>query len=136
MEHLAICQKSWKPSFWEVIDSCFISICQFGSFKNSFATITRFRIFYSCKWKKWFLQTMAATQAVENHRDEWGLTTWYLLWRIHTSIQTWTPFTKFASRSSSTDFKDILPWNISQIIAETILISTRIVMLYKSYALT
>ena len=37
---LAICQKSKEPSFWEVIDSCFISICKFGSFKNPFATIT------------------------------------------------------------------------------------------------
>ena len=37
---LAICQKSREPSFWEVMDSCFISICKFGSFKNPFATIT------------------------------------------------------------------------------------------------
>ena len=37
---LAICQRSCKPSFWEVINSCFISICKFGSFKNCFATIT------------------------------------------------------------------------------------------------
>ena len=27
------------PSFWEVIDSCFISICRFGSFKNPFGMI-------------------------------------------------------------------------------------------------
>ena len=31
---LAICQKFWESSFWEVIDSCFISIWKFGSFKN------------------------------------------------------------------------------------------------------
>ena len=36
---LAIHQKSREPSFWEVMDSCFISICKFGSFKNPFATI-------------------------------------------------------------------------------------------------
>ena len=36
---LAICQKSREPSFWEVIDFCFISICKFGSFKNPFAPI-------------------------------------------------------------------------------------------------
>ena len=29
------------------------------------------------KQKKWFLWTMAAAQAAENHGDEWGLT-WYL----------------------------------------------------------
>ena len=32
--------ESREPSFWEVMDSCFISICKFGSFKNPFATIT------------------------------------------------------------------------------------------------
>ena len=36
---LAIHQKSREPSFREVTDSCFISICKFGSFKNPFATI-------------------------------------------------------------------------------------------------
>ena len=39
------------------------------------------------------------------------------------------PLTKFTS-SRSTEFKDILPWNISQMIMETIPISTRIVISY------
>ena len=37
---LAIRQKSRVSRFWEVMDSCFISICKFGSFKSPFATIT------------------------------------------------------------------------------------------------
>ena len=37
---LAIHHKPRQPSFWEVMDSYFISICKFGSFKNPFATIT------------------------------------------------------------------------------------------------
>ena len=37
---LAICQKSRERSFWEVMDSCFISICKFASFKNPLRTIT------------------------------------------------------------------------------------------------
>ena len=37
---LEIHQKSLEPSFWEMMDSCFISICKFGSFKNPFASIT------------------------------------------------------------------------------------------------
>ena len=37
---LAIDQKSREPSFWEVIDSCFLSICKFGSFKNPLSMIT------------------------------------------------------------------------------------------------
>ena len=32
---------------------------------------------------------MAAAQAAENRGDEWGLT-WYFLWKIYTSIPTWT----------------------------------------------
>ena len=37
------------------------------------------------------------------------------------------PLTKFTSSSRSTEFKDILPWNISQMITKTIPISMRIV---------
>ena len=37
---LEIHQKSLEPSFWEMMDSCFISICKFGSSKNPFASIT------------------------------------------------------------------------------------------------
>ena len=48
---------------------CFISICKFSSFKNPFKI-------------KWFLWTMGAAQAAENHGDEWGLT-WYLRWGIY-----------------------------------------------------
>ena len=41
------------------------------------------------------------------------------------------PLTKFTSSSRSTEFKDILPWNISQMIAKTIPISTGIVISYE-----
>ena len=37
---LTIRQKSREPSFCEVMDSCFISICIFGNFKKTFARIT------------------------------------------------------------------------------------------------
>ena len=40
------------------------------------------------------------------------------------------PFTKFTSSSRSTEFKDILSWNISQMITKTVPISTRIVISY------
>ena len=48
---LAIRQKSQEPSFWEVMDSCFISICKFGSFKNPFATITNLSGLY-CRFRR------------------------------------------------------------------------------------
>ena len=38
------------------------------------------------------------------------------------------PLTKFTSSSRSTELKDILPWNISQMIKKTIPISARIVI--------
>ena len=90
---LAICQKSWEPSFWEVMDSfCFSSICKFVSFKNPFATITRLSEFYLrfgrlYKQKKWFLWTMAAPQAAENHGDGWVLRD--EVWGTYISIPTW-----------------------------------------------
>ena len=39
------------------------------------------------KQKKWFLWTITAPQAAENHGDEWGLS-WYLRWGIYSSIPT------------------------------------------------
>ena len=62
---LAICQKSRKPSFWEVVDSFVLvayGICKLGSFKNFFAMITslsklyfRFRFILLVQTKKRFL---------------------------------------------------------------------------------
>ena len=94
---LAICQKSWEPSFWEAMNSCFISICKFGNLKNSFAMITiQSELYFQFRRstlliqkKKRSLWTMEAAQAAENHRDERGLT-WYLRWGIYTSIPTRT----------------------------------------------
>ena len=40
------------------------------------------------------------------------------------------PLTNFTSTSRSTSFKDILPWNISEMITKTIPISTRIIISY------
>ena len=40
------------------------------------------------------------------------------------------PLTKFTSNSRGTEFKDIFPWNISQMITRTVPFSTRIVINY------
>ena len=40
------------------------------------------------------------------------------------------PLTKFTSSSRNTEFKDILPWNISQMITKIVRTSTRIVISY------
>ena len=44
---LAIRQKSREPSFWEVMDSFFINICKFGSFKNPLVMISSLFELYS-----------------------------------------------------------------------------------------
>ena len=69
-----------------------------------------------------------AVQVTENHGDEWGFT-WYLRWGIYTSHSNLNPLTKFTS-SRGNEFKDILPWNISQIITKTTPISMRIVITF------
>ena len=100
---------------------CFISLCKFGSFKNSFATITSFLDSEdSLRWykrKKWFLWTMTAAQAAQKYVDEWGLT-WYLLWGIYTSIPTWTQSQN--SLAAAGELKNIPLWNISQMITMTV----------------
>ena len=92
---LAICPKFQEPSSWKVMHSCFISICKVFSFKKLLQLLLACLNFILdskdlfCWYKrKWFLWTMAATQAAENHEDEWGLT-WWLWWGIYTSIPTW-----------------------------------------------
>ena len=40
------------------------------------------------------------------------------------------PLPKFTGSSRSTEFKDILPWNISEMITKTVPISARIVISY------
>ena len=60
---------------------------------------------------------MTATQAAENRGDERG---------------SLNQLTKFSSSGRSTGFKDILPWNISQMITKIVLISMKIV---RSYAM-
>ena len=68
------------------MDSFFISIYNFGSFRDPFPTITNpfefnFRLRFIYKQRKWFLWTLI--QAADKHGDEWGFT-WYLWFGIYT----------------------------------------------------
>ena len=133
---LAIHQKSQEPGFWEVMDSCFISICKFDSFKNPFATITslselyfriRFILLVQTKkvismnygsstrsWKPWIWMRLDLIFSIRNIY-------------INSNLN---PLARFARSSRSTKLKDILPWNVSQMITKTIPISMRIVISY------
>ena len=71
---------------------------------------------------------MAAAQAAENHG--WVRLDLILSMRDTYINSNLNPLTKFTSSSRSTKFKDILPWNISQVITKAIPISTRIVISY------
>ena len=71
---------------------------------------------------------MAAAQAAENYGDEWGLT-WYLRWRIYTSIPTWTHSQNSLAAAEALSLK-ISSHGTSQMITKTIPISTRIVISY------
>ena len=114
---------------------CFISICKFDGFKTFFAMITslcelyfRFRRYILLvKMKRVISMSEVVAKVDENHREDWGLT-WYLQWYIH-QFQP-NPPTKFTSNSRSTEFKDILWWNISQLIPKTVSSSMRIVISY------
>ena len=53
----------------------------------------------------------------------------FTLWDIYRYYNLNT-FTEFTSSSKSIKFKDILPWNISQMITKTAPISTRIIISY------
>ena len=122
---------------WEVMYSCFISICKPGSFKNPFATITslselsfRSRRFillvqtkkvismdYGSCTSSWKPRRLARLDLILTMRDIC----------INSNMN---PLTTFTSSSRSIEFKDILPWNISQMILKTVPIRTRIVISY------
>ena len=133
----AIRQKSRKPSFWEVYLFCFISICKFGSFKNPFATITslselyfRIRRFFSLVQTKKVISMNYGSST-----SSWKPWRWMRLDLIFSMRDIYInsnlkPLTKLTSSKRSTELKDILPWNISQMITKTIPISVRIVISY------
>ena len=87
---LAICQKSSEPRFWEVMDSfvllAYASLAASRTLLQQLVACLNFTLetkdlSFWYKRKKWFLCTMPASQAAENHGDEQGFT-WYLLWGI------------------------------------------------------
>ena len=125
---MAIHQKTREPSLREVMDSCFISICKFGSFKitslpEPYFRFRRFILLVQSKKgismeQHQQLKTMETSETWRNTSAEIPST--YPNPNIYINFSL-NPPKKFTSSS-------ILSQNISQLIIVTILISTRIVI--------
>ena len=116
---------------------CLSSICKFGSFKNPFAMITslselyfRFRTFIllvqtkkSDLYELW--QQLKQLKTMEISRLDLIFTMNDIY--INSNLN---QLTKLPRSNRSTEFKDILTWNISRMITKTFPISTRIVICY------
>ena len=116
---------------------CFISICKFGSFKNTFPTITSlYELYFRFRRFILLVQTKEViSMNYGNSRSSWKPWRWVTLDLILKTGDIYinsnlNPLKKFTSSSRSSEFKDILPRNISQMITKAVLISTRIVISY------
>ena len=126
---LAIHQNSWELSFWEVME--------FSVSKNPLPTITSLselsfihRIFILLVQMKKVIPMNYGSST-----NSWKLRRWVRLDQTLTMRDLYINsnmnlLTKFTSSSKSTEFKDILPWNIFQTITKTVPTSTRIVIGY------
>ena len=131
---LAFLQTSPEPSFWEVIDSFFISIRKFGSFKKPFLMITslselyfRFRILILLVQTKMISMSYCSSTSTWKPRRWVRLDLIFTIRDIHNNSYLKT-LIKFTSSGRSTEFKNILPCNISQVTTRSVPISARIVI--------
>ena len=115
----------------------FISICMFGSFKNPFATITSlFELFFRFRRFILLVQTeKVISMNYGSNTSSWKPWRWMrldliLLMRDIYINSNLNLLKKFTSSRRSTEFKDILRRNISQMVTKTIPSSTRIVVSY------
>ena len=112
---------------------CITSICEFGSFKNLFTTLTSLSELYLGFRRFLLVQTKVICMNYGSSRSCWKPWRWLRFDLIITMRDMYinpdlNPLTKFTISSRSTEFKNILPWNISLMITKTIPISTRIVI--------
>ena len=119
---------SREPSFWEGMNYfvllAYVSLAASRTLLQRLLACLNFTLdsedlYFWYKQKEWFLWTMTAAKAAENHGDEaWPDT--FDEGYIH----------QFQPSPTHKIHKDILPWNISQMITKTVPISTRIVISY------
>ena len=107
-------------------------VCKFGSFANPITSLYElyFRIFILL-----FQTKKEISMNYGSRTGSWKPWRWVrfdlilTIWDIYTNSDL-NPLTKLTTSRRSTEFKDILSWNISQIIARTVPISTKIVISY------
>ena len=135
---LAICQISQQLSFWEGMNS--FVLLAYASLAASRILLQWLLTFLNFRLRRFIPLVETKEMISMNYGSStscwkpWG---WVRLNLIPTMrdvciSSNLNPLTKFASSRRSTEFKDILPWNISEMITKTIWISTRI---FKSYAM-
>ena len=115
----------------------FISIRKFGGLNNPFATITRLSEF-NFRIRKLILLVQMKKVISMNYGSStrswkpWGWVRLNLIFFMRKKYinSNLTSPTKFTKSSRSTEFKDLLPWTLSQMIRKTVPISTRIVISY------
>ena len=125
---LAIRQKSQEPCFWEVME--FFVLLAYASLAASrtclqwllaclnFTLESEDSSFWNKRKKKISMNYDSSTTSWKPRR--WMRLDLILSMRDIYINSTLNPLTKFTSSSRSTDFKDILPWNISQMITKNI----------------
>ena len=108
----AIRLKSCEPSFWVIIDSCFISLSKSDSLNNLFATITTLSELHSrCRRFMLLVQTkelvsMSYGSSTSNLKPRRWMKLDLLFTMSDVSINSNVdPFTKFSSSSSSRNLK-------------------------------
>ena len=136
---LAICHKSVLKAKFLRSDRLFrfIDICTFCRLKNPFAMIISLsELYFRCRRFIMLLQRIKVISMSYGSSTccskPWRLVNLDLIYTMRdiNSNYNLILLSKFTSSRRSTEFKDILTWNISQIITKTIPISTRIDVSY------
>ena len=133
-----MCQKSWVPSFWEKMDSFVLLAC--ACLAASRTLLQRFPacLNFFLRFRGFILLVQTKKVISMNYgssRSSWKPWRWVrldliLLVRDIYINSNMNSLTKFTYSSRSSEFKDILPQNISKMITKTVSISTRIVISY------
>ena len=121
---LAIRQKSRESSFWEVIESfVLVAYACFAALRTLLQRLLACLNFTldSEDLFCWYKRKKVISMNYDNSKSCWKPWRWVRLDLIPTMRDIYinsnlNPLTKFTSSSRSTEFKDIHPWDISQMI--------------------